>query len=553
MLFLAGAIAASPGTGLAQPDLEIVRGWLAGSNIEHMPTGRGHLAKPGYLLFLRIMLPQGGASERELRRLLFFNALWTWTGVTALCLVLWRRVWPGAAVAVAALTLLYVPIRDATDWLVTEPLAVGFSLFFAAALVALPPKSLFGSAGLGGVSAFLLLIRPNVSYALLLIAIIFFASAGDGRWRRSGALLLGFAAGIVLLAGLARITGLPVDPRAVSPSTPLLFGTAEYGWPLDESKWPSGWTPKETEQLELQAARSHWLHFFRRFGPDERRSLLWRLTHPIASVDQFPSRWQQPRYMSINKLVRRWWWIAGILLSAAAMVCAIGSRSGWRFVPVLIVVVLAVQGFLFAETRFGLPLWPLFFLALTLALRAIRPPMQAWLAGVASVAVFVAVVHRVPDTVASDFAIATHPGDVIRQHVPRSRFRGTEPRLVHLRVLASPRNVGLEIRGNREVLLRRSPGDDSPYPPFLTLALSGRALERAQRDGVELEVRSLGDPAGQGFLYFPVVPGLFGSTATLNGSETLPSGFGGTTRGAFPVWTHVGPDTAVDTAPGKPL
>src|SRR5512134_1549915 len=59
-LFLAGAIAADPGTDVAVPDLEVLRRWQAGTNLSEVTAGRGHLIKPGYILFLRVALPNGG-------------------------------------------------------------------------------------------------------------------------------------------------------------------------------------------------------------------------------------------------------------------------------------------------------------------------------------------------------------------------------------------------------------------------------------------------------------------------------------------------------------
>jgi len=113
---------------------------------------------------------------------------------------------------------------------------------------------------------------------------------------------------------------------------------------------------------------------------------------------------------------------------------------------------------------------------------------------------------------------------------------------VHVRVLSSAPEVGLEVGGNGDLLFHRVPGSSSPHPAFLTATLSGASLARARTAGLTLEVRSLGDPSGTGFLYFPVVPGFFGPIATLDGGKTLPSGFGGRTSGGFPVWTHDGTD-----------
>lgn len=542
VIFIAGALSADPGSGIAAPDLKIVQRWLAGGRMGDLSSDPGHLAKPGYLLLLRLALPHGGLPG-ELRRLLVFNALWVWTGIAVLCLALWRRGARGASLSLAAMMLLCVQLRDAADWIAPEPFAIGFALHFAAALVSIPPEWWIPPLGLGCACALLLLVRPNLGATLVLVALVVFVTAAKEKRSRGGFLLLGFAAGIAALYLLGRTTGLPLDPRSMMASKSVLYGTAEYLWPPDLAPSHAGGAPPVTERAMLDAARSRWSNFFGNFGPDQLRSLLWRLTHPILSTEQYPARWRQPLYFESSRFLRRWWWIAGMLLSGLAVASAAGSRSEWRFIPLLLLFVMAGQAILFgAETRFALPLLPLLMLGIALSLATFRPGRGAFTAAAVTVIFLAAVVWEVPDTVSSDYAVARKLDEAIRQYVPRSRFLGRGPKMMHLRILASVPTAGLELRGNGELLVRRSPGEAGPYPAFLSVPLSGEFLERAQREGVSLEVRPLGDPGGMGFLYFPVIPDLFGPGATRNDDKTLPSGYGGWITGSFPVWTHDGGD-----------
>ena len=105
--------------------------------------------------------------------------------------------------------------------------------------------------------------------------------------------------------------------------------------------------------------------------------------------------------------------------------------------------------------------------------------------------------------------------------------------------------LGLEVRGNDELLLRREPADLSPYPAYLTFQLTGRSLAEARKLGLTLEVRTVGAASmNHAFIYYPAVPPLLGGRSTIDGSRVLGSGYGGTTVGGIPIWVHAGKDPA---------
>lgn len=542
-LYLWGAAGARPGTEVALPDLTVVREWIKTGGLKDFSTDPGHLAKPGYLLFLKLALPQGGTDLAELRRLLVFQALGIATGTVLLSLLLWRRGKRIESVCFSLLILLCLPLRDAADYVMTEPLAISFSLLFGAALLVLPEKSSLGHAILGLAALLFALVRPNISYVLFAVAILSTASSGLERSRRVALLSLGFLAGLLLMALIERSTGLPVNPLSITSSQAILYGTADYAWPPEVGKRPVGRSAAENARLQREEAGRRWRDFFERGDPDRLRSLVWRLTHPILSAEQLPPRWDQPAYVAVDKLVRKWWWLAAALASCAAIACAVGGRGRWRFVALFLLCSAAAQGLLFgAETRYAYPLIPLAILGIVLPLPTIHRRPAVWAAAGATALFLIGIVWKVPDTVVSDYAVAG-PHDIIRQRIAPSRFAGAKLVTVHLRLLVSPPDarVGYEILGNGSLLYRREPGDTATHPPYVTFSLAEDSLLRARRDGLALEIRALREGT-QGLLVYPVLPPFFGSYSTINTEKRLPSGFGGWTQGAIPVWTHPGFD-----------
>src|SRR5262249_29964177 len=156
------------------------------------------------------------------------------------------------------------------------------------------------------------------------------------------------------------------------------------------------------------------------------------------------------------------------------------------------------QGVAFgADPRFCLPFLPLLALSLALALPSIKFRRRVSLASGTTALLLLVVVGFVPDTVASDYAIARGVNHVISQHIDRSRFPDGPSATLHMRVLKlQPFPLGLEVRSREIALLRREPLDSSSFPPYLTIRLTGKLLDEARRNGLPLEIRSFGAPVG---------------------------------------------------------
>jgi hypothetical protein len=495
-------------------------------------------------------MPAGGTTVGELRRVLIFNAAAVAAGLVLVCLGLLRRRSHADAFVFSGLSLVLAPLRDATDYVASDPLAIAFSLMSIAIL--LQWESISASLSLGLAVAVFALVRPNTAASVLVIASLVFVSAPKARGRRILVLFGATGLGLAVLEAGSHVTRLPLNPLRIEASTPLLYGTADYSWPPDIGSYPEGSSPEDTARLQRDEALRRWREFLESPGYDRNRSLLWKSTHALLSAEQFPSLWDQPGYLVMSKLIHRWWWVFFLVAATASVVCAISGKGSWRLVPLAAVAVIVGQGIVFGpETRFALPLVPIVAVGLIVTLRTVRisGPMVA-AAGLVLVGLVTALV-KVPDAAASDYA-ALHVGDVLRQHLEAASFRTGDVVTVHARILPIPIEgpQAYDVMANGEVVYQRAQDDKSPHPAFVSFVLRGNALERARKDGVDLEVRLKGDSRSSSLLVYPAVPALLGASSTINGSKQLPSAFGGLTAGGVPVWTHPSLDPSIPRMKG---
>src|SRR5262249_13860961 len=133
-LYLAGASRASPGKDAAAIDFELIAHWKSTGRLEALPQP-SHLTKPGYVAILRAAFPSDGASESENRRFLLLNAIAVLLGVGALAYALDRVVGGVSAVLFLSFVLVLLPLRDASDYILTEPFAAGLSMLCMGALL----------------------------------------------------------------------------------------------------------------------------------------------------------------------------------------------------------------------------------------------------------------------------------------------------------------------------------------------------------------------------------------------------------------------------------
>jgi len=542
-LYLATAAAAPKETAYGKWDLEILRRWGVTGILAPLPDLPDHLLKPGYILYLRAIL--GARAPFPIGRVLIVNALLAVVSFAAVAFALWTtRRFRGALLA-AAFFLFFAPLRDCADDVMSElPAAAGLLACLALLVLAVERReALFPVVGL--LAAVLALIRPNVGELAVAIGVL--AAAGTPRGLRKAAALVGcFVAGTALLTGMGRWKDISLNPLTVEASTPLLWGAADYYWKPDVGLWPSGLDAVEKGRAERAAAARLWKAKVRRWSPDDRRALLWKLGHAALSSDQLPPRWRPPAYLAYDKAIRRWWWLAALALLSASAAAASGGRGPWRLAPALIAAAIVAQGALFgADPRFALPLVPAWCIVLFLALpgSVLSPRTLAAVAVVLTA--FVALLAAVPDASTSDYAVVRGPAP-LSFPVPASAFpRAGESATLHVRILELSQKFdrGLTIESGGRELARYEPDPARPYPAFLSAVIEGDFLETARRAGLVVDLRPRG-AADWNFFYFPVIPAPWAASATIAGEAAIESGYGGTTRGGIPWWVHEGADAA---------
>ena len=542
VLLFIGAIRADPGVATGRADFEVLRQWVATGALSDNADDPSHLTKTGYLLYLRAALPHAGAEAWENRRFLLLNAGWIFLGVAAAAIALGRRFGPLASLVFLLGILACPPIRDCADHVTSEPVAIGLSLLVAAALVLAPTGTLWPRMLLGVAAGGIALLRPNTGLVLLLVAII---TAGQGPKRATSILatLGGFALCLGMSWTLARATSLPGRPGG-GLSRVILWGTADYYWKPDVGGWPVGATPQETSRLQMAKAKQRWSAFFLDQNGTRRRSLLWRLGHGLLSAEELPPRWPSAAYAAADRLARKWWWAVAAGIVGAAAGVAIAGRNEWRFAPAAILAACLGQSLLLgADPRLDLPFLPLILLGLAAAWPTARPDRGGIAAVFLGAAAVVLLCIRVPDVAAFDFARIQGPRHRIEQTLPATAFPSAGAAIVHFRLLQEPPlALGFSVFGNGELLVRRAPGDPSPWPASFRAKLGQSGTDRARQQGLDLRIEIEGPESADAFVYYPVAPPALGGRSSIDGQRAIPSGFGGTTEGGLPVW--ITPDTS---------
>jgi hypothetical protein len=545
LLYLYGAAHADPGLSVATEDLEIVRVWIESGRFPLSDANPGHLPKAGYLFYLRAALPHAGADPGENRRFLLLNAGWILLGLGSAAAALGRRFGGVSAISFLVAALACVALRDSADYVASEPVATGLMLMVAAMAIETGDRARIPARFLLGATAIAVsCLRPNLGILTLLILILT-GRRSEGIKPSVLAPVGGFLLGLAILGLVGRAIDLPLQPFNRTASRVLLFGTADYYWAPDIGAWPIGNTPAQTSRRQLDKTIRRWEAFFENLDANRVRGLAWRFGHALFSADELPGRWPSPLYRRADRLARQWWWALAILLAAGAAAAAIGGTNAWRFIPAFLAAACVGQGLLFgADPRLALPLLPILMLGLAAALPSARRRTVAAAASLLAAAGCVLFVLRVPDVTAFDFALVRGAGKRITQRIDSSSFPEEGSSAVHFRLAQEPPcPLGLSVFANGRPVLRREPDDPSGWPAYFTALLDDGETAEARRDGLALRIETTGsDSSEAGFVYYPVVPPVLGGRSTVDGREQLPSGFGGETSGALPVWvTSAGP------------
>lgn len=540
-LLVASASQAPVSGGFGDRDLQILRQWIASGRLAPLPHASDHLLKPGYLAYLRIVL--GAREPFPIRRLLLTNAILLACGFAMVVAALWRSGRQKPALIAALVFLAYTPLRDANDYVLSEPVAAFGLLVCLAILIVgeVHPRALLL---LGIPIALTTLVRPNTGEIALVLSLLVVASSGRRRGVHLVWIVLVSVSACAAVVFLGARNGIDVNPLGVRATNVFLWGAADYYWEADVGPWPEAPTMAEQRRLEARNARGIWGAKLRRWSGDDRRALAWKLGHAYLSCEQLPPRWQHSAYRRYDGLLRRWWWLIALVCAALAAGVAVGGVGPWRFAPALLVAAIVAQGlFVGADPRFALPFMPGLLLTLVLAIPSGR--LSARCAGAQALVLVVGLglIAAVPDAANSDFGVVRESRTVSLAVGPRP-FRGTSSAVtLHVRILEPAQTFerGITITANGRTVARYDADPSRPEPPYLTAVVAGRLLTEARRSGLNVRIRPVDGPPER-FLYFPVVPPPWAAPAAIDGSRAFESGYGGLTRGGIPFWIHSGVD-----------
>ncbi len=467
------------------------------------PRSGTHVAKPGYLLFLRAA--QAAGRDGAARRIVVTQSVIAWLAIVAAALALGRRSGWGWGIAAGAVLLALLRLRDASSAVMPETLAAALLLVIVAVLITAPGGRRTAIA-LGPATAVLFFVRPNVGAVALALGI---AAFWIGARRQSALLLLGGFAAVIVPVWL-----LVSPPGALQKglSYPLQLASADYFWDGLGNRSAAAGSAAPLSALEnwKATARSS-------SSTDTRRQLVWRALHGLFGVEFYDAGWS-PTYGRLRTgaaLLFPW-----LLFGALAVLLAAPARGDAR-VPgalgLLLLVLTIVQSLtLGALPRFVLPFVPsLLFLAVA-ALPGLldASPLRRGAAVVllGAVAAFAAWQRQILDW---EWGIIEAADVRIAQTIPARALPDRTPATLHLRIAAPllPSDAGLQLLGPSGETLYDSREDPLRWRPFISVALPDAVIAANRQGPIELTVVARGTYDPTHYLLFPIIPPPWGSAA----------------------------------------
>jgi len=495
-----------------------------------------HLAKPGYLLFLRGAM--GFApSLGDARSVVLAQSLLLWISIAATSVYIGRRrgAWVGAVLYL--LLIFFLRLRDASSAVMTESVSAALLLPFAALVLFPPSQKPYGFLFAGIGAALLFWVRPNVGAIALGLATVVTKS----RWRVFGFLLAGFV-GVAVPVWLLTREAAGGDPlRGIA--HPLFAASAEYYWLPSLGKWPEAPAEKERARETMRRAAANWKSFLSRWDSDSRRELLWRAFHGLLGADFYDARWSA-LYRRVDTISRLF--APFLLLGAVALLLVFPFRESDQApnaaAPILLAGLVAQNLLLGSHPRYVLPFLPVFLLLVSVGLasfrRATRPRR---LAALLLFGGLTAAAAARPGLLDWEWGQIESADVTLSQRIPRGAFPEKEPATFHARLASPvlPTGAHLEVFGPGSRLLYSSLQDSSRERPIITFALPGWLLEANRAGPVELGFVSRGAYSPIHYLLFPLVPPPWGTPARRDGSDHL-SPATGIRAGSLDWWAHAG-------------
>lgn len=495
-----------------------------------------HSAKPGWLLFLRVVLALAPEGSGE-RAVVVLQSVLVWLALV-LTAFLADRHRSGTGIPLLVALLLLLRLRDMSSAILPEALSAALLLPLVAWALD-PPRSRSAHLLFGLAIGVLFWIRPNVGGVALVLAAV--GIGGVRGWKAAGATVGAF----VLLVAPVWIATRPRNEgeglRGLAHA--IVFGSADYHWSPGQGKRMEGRSRHEVERLELGQAKDNWKKLLRGRGPDVRRQIVWRALHGIFGAEFYDPRWS-PAYASatfFSRVVTPFLTLLGVAALVAAWLT--GNRTASSLGLLLVALLVLQDFFLISNPRFVLPFLPAFYpLAVASVACARSVPRFRLFAGISFV-VLIALVALHRFVLDWEWGRIEKPGVALRQRIPIRALPSSEPATLHLRIASPiiPSSAGFEVRGPAGEVLYSTARDRTRETMAITIPLPASVLEANSRSDVEIELVSVGSFDELNYLMFPVIPAPWGAPAQRAGNAGL-SPTTGVPEGSFDWWAHAGAD-----------
>lgn len=516
-------------------DLEWAR---AGVGISQPVPSDIHLAKPGYLLFLRgamALAPPLG----EARSVVLTQSLLLWISIAATAVYIACRKGVGVGLGLYVVLILFTRLRDASSAVMTESLTAALLLPFAAFVLFPPGPTRYGPVFAGIAAALIFAIRPNAGAIALALAVL----AALPRLRPLALLLIAFV-GVVAMMWAATRRSAGEDPwRGIG--HPLLAASAEYYWLPSLGEWPEAASEKERGREAIRRARENWRSFFSRKGADTSRELLWRAFHGLFGTEFYDARWSEP-YRRLDTVSRL---LAPVLLFAAIAILAVlpfpkNELTVNVAAPLLLTGLVAQNLFLGSHPRYVLPFLPVLLVLACVGAASFRATGAR--KRVSCLVLFVALVGAAawrPFLLDWEWGQVEAEGVVLSQKIPRGGLPERGPATFHARIApaALPTSAHLDVYGPGPRALYTSDRDPARHRPLISFPLPQSLLDANRSASIELRFVSRGGYGPTDSLLFPVIPPPWRSGTRREGSDSL-SPATGVEAGSLDWWAHEGGD-----------
>jgi hypothetical protein len=495
-------------------------------------TGEAHVAKAGYLLFLRAAMKAVHGVD-EPRSIVVVQTLLLWMSIAGSCFYLGRRTRWEWSIALYLLLIGFLRLRDSASAVMTESISAAGLLPLVLILLFPPWRRPLSYLVAGAGAALLFWIRPNVGAVALLLAAV------SARPIRG---LIQVGAGFAAIALPVWLVTRPAEGEDSMRglSHPIIAGAAEYYWLPSIASATKG-TPKERAAEEFRITGDSWKALVSRRDIDARRELAWRCLDGFFGAEYYDARWSSfyRRLTEASRLAAPF-----LVLGAVSILLVLPFRETlrvWNWGAPLLLLSLIAQNLVFgSHPRYVLPFVPAVLLVAVVGASSLTA-RRGRVAVIVTLALALLVFEN-RGALAWEWGRLESAGIILRQRLPRASLPASGPATLHLRIATGnlPTEAGIEVLGENGRVLpsgRRTEGSQ-----VLAVSLPPDLLEVNASRPVEIFIRSVGNYDPYHFMLFPIVPPPWSTPATREASQEL-SPSTGVRMGSLDWWAHPGTDS----------